>query len=421
MVGVQKTIIRDCTAKGILELNLYIDVLSNSHPDFVEEIETSFTLTVGQNFTYKLPKVEDADENDTPVVVIDVMEAQEDKYPPFLNFENDTNTIIMRPDSLDYQGRTYYFTIIVKEEKSDSVKYPYYCTVKLEGDIIEVDNSIVYTDINYTINYIDEKSTGSMLFTSPINMTFMENNFYDMFNIYWRDTTYRENKLNHTLLDFEYHMYEQDNQTINFTMTFAEPYRLGLLIKKSDKLYIEVRDGFNYSGMFLGNATEHRLLTKTSNKRIEMIFDFRNENMFLMRSIAASMYWVMLGIIVLQFVLLLWRGVGLLTVWVLIEYMQLVAFMPIYNFRLIPYLYDAFKPCLISHMIIFDETPFLSEMDDDYFNKNYEYYWLSVGRLSQSFMAIIIFLVIILIANLIVFLMKRMAFNSRLKEWAEKR
>jgi len=26
---------------------------------------------------------------------------------------------------------------------------------------------------------------------------------------------------------------------------------------------------------------------------------------------------------------------------------------------LIPYLYDAFKPALVSHLIIFDETPFL--------------------------------------------------------------
>jgi len=110
-----------------------------------------------------------------------------------------------------------------------------------------------------------------------------------------------------------------------------------------------------------------------------------------------------------------------LTVWVLIEYMQLVAFMPIYNFRLIPYLYDAFKPCLISHMIIFDETPLFSEFDDDYFNKNYEYYWLSVGRLSQSFMAIIIFGIMVLSANLIVFIMSRAAFNERLKDWANRK
>jgi hypothetical protein len=55
--------------------------------------------------------------------------------------------------------------------------------------------------------------------------------------------------------------------------------------------------------------------------------------------------------------------------------------MPIYNFRFIPYLYDAYKPALVSHMIIFDETPIYNQLDDDYFNKNYRNYWLSVGRL----------------------------------------
>jgi len=108
-------------------------------------------------------------------------------------------------------------------------------------------------------------------------------------------------------------------------------------------------------------------------------------------------------------------------VWVLIEYMQLVAFMPIYNFRLIPYLYDAFKPCLISHMIIFDDTPFLTELDEDYFNKNYEYYWLSVGRLSQSFFFMCLFFFMILTANLVVLLINRMdVANPKLNRWAKK-
>lgn len=93
--------------------------------------------------------------------------------------------------------------------------------------------------------------------------------------------------------------------------------------------------------------------------------------------------------------------------------------MPIYNFRLIPYLYDAFKPCLISHMIIFDETPLLGELDNDYFNKNYEYYWLSVGRLSQSFLAIVIFIVIILLVNLFVFIINRCKVRSeKMRNWA---
>jgi len=78
--------------------------------------------------------------------------------------------------------------------------------------------------------------------------------------------------------------------------------------------------------------------------------------------------------------------------------------MPIYNFRLIPYLYDAFKPTLVSHLIIFDETPFYTEFDDDYFNDNYKNYWLSVGRLGQAFVACIVILIMLLVANLVFFL-----------------
>lgn len=100
------------------------------------------------------------------------------------------------------------------------------------------------------------------------------------------------------------------------------------------------------------------------------------------RMVAKNMYWGLIGLVLVQFVLLLSRQVGLLPVWVLIEYLQLVAFMPVYNFRLIPYLYDAFKPALISHLIIFDKTPFLPKLDTEFFNLNYKYYKLSVGRLA---------------------------------------
>jgi len=97
-VGKQMTIIRDCDSLSrLLELHLYINVISNSHPDFEKEIETSFTLSVGDVHTYKLPPITDNDNNDEPEVLITKMDAQEDKYPPFLLWENNTNTIIFRP------------------------------------------------------------------------------------------------------------------------------------------------------------------------------------------------------------------------------------------------------------------------------------------------------------------------------------
>ena len=201
MVGTQMTMLRQCSNNRLFELNLYIDVKTNTHPDFDGEVETSFTLDNEEVYEYKLPKVVDADGNDEPVVYIDVMDAQEDKYPPFLGFENDTNTIILRPNSTFVEGRTFYFTIVVKEKNSDTVLYPYYCTVKINGNITDMDefNRIDYIDINYTINYIDEFSKGSMKFTEKVNMTWMSENFFDMFKFFWRDTTYRTNKLNRTL------------------------------------------------------------------------------------------------------------------------------------------------------------------------------------------------------------------------------
>jgi hypothetical protein len=120
--------------------------------------------------------------------------------------------------------------------------------------------------------------------------------------------------------------------------------------------------------------------------------------------------------------MLLWRNTGLLPVWILIEYLQLVAFMPVYNFRLIPYLYDAFKPALVSHAILFDETPFYDALDEDYFNKNYEYYWLSVGKLFQAFFWGGVMLVLILTANLIIFMFTKCNIqNPKVKAWFDKK
>lgn len=83
-----------------------------------------------------------------------------------------------------------------------------------------------------------------------------------------------------------------------------------------------------------------------------------------MRTISGYLYYVMIGIIAIQFIMLFFRNVGFLPLWTLIEYMQLIAFMPIYNFKLIPYLYDIFKPFLVSHLILWDKSPFFTDMSD---------------------------------------------------------
>ena len=63
------------------------------------------------------------------------MEGQEDRYPAFLDFDAESRTLTMTPDVYD-GGRTYYFTIVAKEKNSESVKYNYYSTVTVLGDIV---------------------------------------------------------------------------------------------------------------------------------------------------------------------------------------------------------------------------------------------------------------------------------------------
>jgi len=117
-------------------------------------------------------------------------------------------------------------------------------------------------------------------------------------------------------------------------------------------------------------------------RKIDLQFDFRNELMAYMRQLAIKTYWYLLGVIVLQFVMLSLRQVGFLPLWTLIEYMQLCAFIPLYNFKMIPYLYDTFKPFLVSHLVLTNDAYILQEMENDYFEDTYRYYWLNVAKLA---------------------------------------
>ena len=67
-------------------------------------------------------------------------------------FENATNTITFKPDSQWAAGRTYYFIIVLKESNSESVKYSYWCTVKITGEAIERDDRIQWTEVFYSLH-----------------------------------------------------------------------------------------------------------------------------------------------------------------------------------------------------------------------------------------------------------------------------
>lgn len=263
-----------------------------------------------------------------------------------------------------------------------------------------------------------------------------------MFDVYIKNVTFREHNATMPVLDFEITNLRDDNMTMEYQATFTDPYMLGLLMKKSDKLYIHMKydlldtkgyfkEEFNHlNGMIIGNVTMHRFWKDKcsldaeadtsspygsttnreklfANKRIDMQFDFRNEQMYYMRQLAIKMYYYICAIVFLQFFLLLWRNVGLLPVWTMIEYMQLVSFIPLYNFRMIPYLYDAFKPFLVSHLVLTNETFIFKDMQDDYFNENYDYYWLNIAKLGQALALIVFGLIFIILTNITFYILSR--------------
>jgi hypothetical protein len=75
LVGTQRTVIRGCDSLNkLLEINFYVNVSSNSAPEFVEDIQTQWNLNVGDKINYKLPLFKDPEGNDAGEVYINSME-----------------------------------------------------------------------------------------------------------------------------------------------------------------------------------------------------------------------------------------------------------------------------------------------------------------------------------------------------------
>ena len=70
-IGKSRTILRGCSHfNKLYEVYLYIEVLSNTYPDFVTEIQTSWIVNMTDETHYQLPALNDKEANDEPVVYI---------------------------------------------------------------------------------------------------------------------------------------------------------------------------------------------------------------------------------------------------------------------------------------------------------------------------------------------------------------
>ena len=80
--------------------------------------------------------------------------------------------------------------------------------------------------------------------------------------------------------------------------------------------------------------------------------------MIYVAEIADKIYWYVLGFFVLEFFVLLVSNVGFFPLWIVLEYIQMVAVVPLNNFRIIPFVYDIFKPFYVTHFVFTDQNLF---------------------------------------------------------------
>lgn len=281
---------------------------------------------MGDKINYKLPEFKDPEGNDVGEVYINSMENQD--FPAFINYTNSTKTIQMNPNNLLFQGRTYYFSVVLKEQNSDFMMNIYYMTIKINGDPIDPDDLKPpnKTEVAMTLQYLNYSSMGQIKFSMAVlPQVFLPENkamFWDVFDVY----VYNTLKDREEIQDIEFTII--DNSTVNFTVQFNHPYMYGLLNKKSDNLVFRAKNLSDevLVGLVVLNTTNQTFkvindLNETAKLRIPMQFDFRDEQMQFYRNLAVALYYVMIAIILLQFILLMVRNVSFLPLWTLVEYM----------------------------------------------------------------------------------------------------
>ena len=161
--------------------------------------------------------------------------------------------------------------MVVKEKNSDVNLYNYFCMVEIEGDPIDPNTYLNFTDIKVELDHLQRNSTGGILFNNPVNLTFVQENFNSLFDVYVRNNTWIKHNSTAPVKDFIITATQPDNKTMNFTVVFDEPYMMGLLVKRSDRLYLQWKwyllDTYGFfkeeyhwlrDGIVLGNVSETR-------------------------------------------------------------------------------------------------------------------------------------------------------------------
>ena len=83
---------------------------------------------------HKLPDIIDPEGNAEPLVFLDYNKVEYGEFPPFLTFDDATNTLIINPVSWEVMGRTYFFSINLYDRASDTIDQTVNANISVGGD-----------------------------------------------------------------------------------------------------------------------------------------------------------------------------------------------------------------------------------------------------------------------------------------------
>ena len=96
-----------------------------------------------------------------------------------------------------------------------------------------------HTDIEFEIKRFDKEGNGVLVFSQPVNLTFVKENWDSLFHLYYQNSTYMEHKFNSSDYKFTFvdHM---GDKVVNFKVNYDEPYYIAVMETRPSVLYIQM-------------------------------------------------------------------------------------------------------------------------------------------------------------------------------------
>jgi len=224
-----------------------VEISKNTPPEFSEKFNTNFNMVVGDVQIVQIPEIKDAEGHEFDYWI----EERFDKkgvlmtYPEFMFFDKDARTLTFRPDHKKYGGRSRYFVMKIKEKNSftSDLINEFPCVVNVAGELWNPNDDKDWVDVYYRMTPLGGDSKAALIFKEPLNLSFVADHLTEIFDFYVKNNTFRTHNTTHPVLDVEVDSITEDGLQLNFTVTFSEPYLLGLLKKIPDKLYVHLKGG----------------------------------------------------------------------------------------------------------------------------------------------------------------------------------